>query len=512
MSVAIIWHTCRFRTGISTALNRTQFINTSRKELSRHYRYQYQFTAKRSFHHNIPQFKNENGDEKGSSSPSSSSSSPTTTTNTVPGSGSTREFHNSADNQNIKSESAKFIKDIETQKKRLKELASSDANKAQSTNPNKDNKIKNDNENNKNTNNTNTNTVLEFLNEITESENYKNLKNELKKFNDNRISTTNEYQKSLSEKLAYNVKELKNSAIILSKLVNDITGYAKINELRQNIVDREGALKNLRKDIAAAKSEYESAINERSNSQKSINDLLERKNRWSQEDLERFTNLYRNDHNLEQKCIETANQVKLLESKEEDSHNQLIQSIMNRYHEEQVWSDKIRQFSTWGTIFIMCINLLLVFVVQLIFEPWKRSRLVNSFEGKVKDLFQQNDLTAQLDEIKLLLKENNIVPSSDSDITPSLSDSTGVIPVVSPEGDSNIDPNSIIRLVPMGLKFSSVKEWVMNIYHIIFKQPYNYMINNEAFTVTFDGFEFSAFILGSTVLGSLIGGLVASIL
>ncbi|GME78189.1 unnamed protein product [[Candida] boidinii] len=108
--------------------------------------------------------------------------------------------------------------------------------------------------------------------------------------------------------------------------------------------------------------------------------------------------------------------------------------------------------------------------------------------------------------------ENNIVPSSDSAITPSLSDSAGVIPVASPEGDNNIDPNSIIRLVPVGFQFNSVKEWVMNIYHIIFKQPYNYMINNEAFTVTFDGFEFSAFILGSTVLGSLIGGLVASIL
>ncbi|OWB81169.1 hypothetical protein B5S32_g5536 [[Candida] boidinii] len=514
MSFAIIRHTCCFRTGISTA------IYLSRRELNGYYVGQYQYASRRTFYSNLPHFKNDNGDEKDSITASSSSSSSVTTNNV---SGSTREFHNSADNRNINSESAKFIKDIETQRKRLKELASSDTNKSQYTNLNKDIEVKNDNKNNNSTNkqSASTNTVLEFLNEITESENYKNLKNELKKFNDNRISTTNEYQKSLSDKIAYNVKELKNSAIILSKLVNDITGYTKINELRQNIVDREDALKNLRKDISDAKSNYENAINERSNSQKSINDLLERKNRWTQEDLERFTNLYRNDHNLEQKCIETANQVKSLESKEEDSHNQLIQSIMNRYHEEQVWSDKIRQFSTWGTILIMCINLLLVFVVQLIFEPWKRSRLVNSFEGKVKDLFQQNDLTAQLDEIKLLLKENNILPSSEklsnfdttnTNSNPSLSDSTAVSPVTSSDGDNNIDRNSMISLVPMGYQLNSMKEWVITIYDILFKQPYNYMVNHEAFTVTFDGVEFSAFILGSTVIGSLIGGFVASIL
>ena len=86
---------------------------------------------------------------------------------------------------------------------------------------------------------------------------------------------------------------------------------------------------------------------------------------------------------------------------------------MNRYHEEQIWSDKIRQFSTWGTILIMCINLVLILLVQFVFEPFKRWRLVNSFEGKVKELFSnsekldldiqelRNELTALNSGIKL---------------------------------------------------------------------------------------------------------------
>ncbi|GMG55729.1 unnamed protein product [Ambrosiozyma monospora] len=68
---------------------------------------------------------------------------------------------------------------------------------------------------------------------------------------------------------------------------------------------------------------------------------------------------------------------------------------MTRYHEEQVWSDKIRQFSTWGTVLLMCVNMLMLLLVQFVFEPWKRYRLVNSFEGKVRELFVDNQKTLE---------------------------------------------------------------------------------------------------------------------
>ncbi|OBA13531.1 uncharacterized protein OGAPODRAFT_36890, partial [Ogataea polymorpha] len=132
------------------------------------------------------------------------------------------------------------------------------------------------------------------------------------------------------------------------------------------------------------KQNYARALEEQTSAQKQINELLERKHSWTSQDLEKFTNLYRNGHELERHVEANSNKVAELEAKENDLHNELIQSIMERYHEEQVWSDKIRQFSTWGTIFIVCVNLLLMLLVQLLFEPWKRYRLLSSFESKVK--------------------------------------------------------------------------------------------------------------------------------
>lgn len=58
----------------------------------------------------------------------------------------------------------------------------------------------------------------------------------------------------------------------------------------------------------------------------------------------------------------------------------LARSIMERYHEEQLWSDKIRSVSTYGTWALMVVNLLLFVAVQTVFEPYKRKRLTDKFE------------------------------------------------------------------------------------------------------------------------------------
>lgn len=61
---------------------------------------------------------------------------------------------------------------------------------------------------------------------------------------------------------------------------------------------------------------------------------------------------------------------------EQDVHN----LILKRYHEEQIWSDKIRKLSTYGTLLLLVINLLSFFALHLLFEPRKRRKLVEAFE------------------------------------------------------------------------------------------------------------------------------------
>ena len=138
-----------------------------------------------------------------------------------------------------------------------------------------------------------------------------------------------------------------------------------------------------------AKSDYTAAIAQRSASQREVNELLQRKHNWSPQDLERFTSLYRSDHANEQAETNAQAAVTMAEREAEEASTRLSATILARYHEEQIWSDKIRRMSTWGTWGLMGMNVLLFMVFQIGVEPWRRKRLVKGFEDKVMEALER---------------------------------------------------------------------------------------------------------------------------
>ena len=147
----------------------------------------------------------------------------------------------------------------------------------------------------------------------------------------------------------------------------------------------EQAVQNNRRDLQEARSVYAAAISTRASSQREVNELLQRKHAWSPQDLERFTALYRSDHANEQAESSARNHLAKVEEESEDAAAKLNACILSRYHEEQIWSDKIRRMSTWGTWSLMGVNILLFLIFQIGIEPWKRQRLVSGIEEKVRE-------------------------------------------------------------------------------------------------------------------------------
>ncbi|SLM40294.1 mitochondrion biogenesis protein [Lasallia pustulata] len=178
---------------------------------------------------------------------------------------------------------------------------------------------------------------------------------------------------------------LQSNIFIAGQRLNDLTGYSGIEALKKDIEEQEEYIKVARAALQKAKEDYSASIAQRSASQREVNELLQRKHAWSPQDLERFTSLYRSDHANEQ--AESAAQEALMnaERKAEEAAGKLSASILARYHEEQIWSDKIRRMSTWGTWGLMGVNVLLFLVFQIAVEPWRRRRLVKGFEEKVME-------------------------------------------------------------------------------------------------------------------------------
>jgi sensitive to high expression protein 9 len=85
----------------------------------------------------------------------------------------------------------------------------------------------------------------------------------------------------------------------------------------------------------------------------------------------------------------TAIALKETELAADKAFSDLMQAILQRYHEEQVWSDKIRNVSTYAGLTGLLVNLV-VFVGAIAFvEPWKRKRLVERLEERIAGMMEQ---------------------------------------------------------------------------------------------------------------------------
>lgn len=205
----------------------------------------------------------------------------------------------------------------------------------------------------------------------------------------NSISTNdaNEGKKqvnAMAQALQARLGELRGTLSVVSKALNDLTGYSAIEKLKTLVIDFEEELRQAKKNLKAAKLEYTEAIQNRSDMQKEINELLTRKHNWSSGDVERFTELYKNDHINQQQEEQAERKLEAAEQNVDTVQNLLTQLILTRYHEEQMWSDKIRQVLTWGTWLLTGVNVLLFIVAAFFVEPWKRRRLVDAFQKEMQ--------------------------------------------------------------------------------------------------------------------------------
>lgn len=204
-------------------------------------------------------------------------------------------------------------------------------------------------------------------------------KSNLTKFSQNIYDLKNTY----STKISLFKKKLENIPVLLmdaNKSINKVTGYDTIQSLKSGIKSIEIDLYQDRISLERESKKLKSISLQQNTTQNLINDLLSRKSTWSPNDLKAFTETYnenqQNIHNLENQKRKVEQLEKKVKIMEQDVHN----LILKRYHEEQIWSDKIRKLSTYGTLLLLVINLLSFFALHLLFEPRKRRKLVEAFE------------------------------------------------------------------------------------------------------------------------------------
>ncbi|KAG1776176.1 Mdm33 family-domain-containing protein [Suillus placidus] len=198
----------------------------------------------------------------------------------------------------------------------------------------------------------------------------------------------------------------------LGSQLNRVTGYEQIDALKQRVVEQEARIKATRQAAREAKTAYDDAVLQRSLSQRQVNELLQRKSSWTDGDVSAFTSLVRSDHHLEQHEVATKARVSENEDALDREFGELMRAILARYHEEQVWSDKIRSASTYGSMMVLGVNVVVFILAIIVVEPWKRRRLAQTFEKKVEEMAAETQALIESGSAKLderLVKQEGLI-------------------------------------------------------------------------------------------------------
>ncbi|ROW05417.1 hypothetical protein VSDG_00623 [Cytospora chrysosperma] len=211
-------------------------------------------------------------------------------------------------------------------------------------------------------------------------------------------SQTDSRRSSASQNFAQVMDNLQSRVLVASQALNDLTGYSAIESIKAANARLESDLAAAQANLKRARQHYKAVNAQRAGTQREVTTLLARKDTWSPMDLERFTSLYRQDHELEAAVSEASSALTEAEAEEARLSQSLNSGILKRYHEEQIWSDRIRRQSTWGTWGLMGVNVLLFLVLQFVAEPWKRSRLMKGIAAEEKAALEA--VRKELEEVK----------------------------------------------------------------------------------------------------------------
>ncbi|KAL2019851.1 hypothetical protein VTK56DRAFT_9113 [Thermocarpiscus australiensis] len=219
-------------------------------------------------------------------------------------------------------------------------------------------------------------------------------------------SFTENHRHPLSARFSTFMDNLQSRALTASQKINDLTGYSAIEAIKARNSQLELELAAAQRRLRAARQSYKSLTAHRAATQREVTTLLARKDTWQPADLERFTSLYRLDHELEAQVAGAGAELTEAETDEARLSGELNAGILKRYHEEQIWSDRIRRQSTWGTWGLMGVNVVLFLVLQFVAEPWRRKRLMRGIAESERGVMEE--VRRELGEVRAALEASGL--------------------------------------------------------------------------------------------------------
>eukprot|EP00980_Cylindrotheca_fusiformis_P031490 scaffold26459_cov162-Cylindrotheca_fusiformis.AAC.4 len=161
----------------------------------------------------------------------------------------------------------------------------------------------------------------------------------------------------------------------------------KVNESSQKFDEKQRLVYNARNDLEKALKAWE-------DSQSQHTRLLQARDRWTPTEAQEFATLVQSEVQVRNDLKRAKENLSERESQQASAQTEYMNDLRRRYHEEQIWQDKWRVMSTFGTWGLIVLNSIVFLISQYLYRM-RETRRMKEIESLLHQTLTSNTSTLQ---------------------------------------------------------------------------------------------------------------------
>lgn len=157
--------------------------------------------------------------------------------------------------------------------------------------------------------------------------------------------------------------------------LSETSGEKEISYLKQQVNDISLQFDKVTQQVTFIRDQTVTLQSKYEDLQKEHLQLMMRRDSWSEVDIQRFADITSSEVHTKRELDTSRIQLKQCEDLQEKTKKEYMDAVRKRYHEEQLWQDKWRVISTYGTWILIGINSIVFIGGQMLHQRREGERI-----------------------------------------------------------------------------------------------------------------------------------------
>eukprot|EP00526_Cylindrotheca_closterium_P014299 CAMPEP_0113649508 /NCGR_PEP_ID=MMETSP0017_2-20120614/26304_1 /TAXON_ID=2856 /ORGANISM="Cylindrotheca closterium" /LENGTH=348 /DNA_ID=CAMNT_0000561881 /DNA_START=175 /DNA_END=1217 /DNA_ORIENTATION=+ /assembly_acc=CAM_ASM_000147 len=172
------------------------------------------------------------------------------------------------------------------------------------------------------------------------------------------------------------------------------SGMREIYQLKEKVDKSSVEFDAKQRQVAEARSELSAALKAWEESQGQHTQLLQTRDKWTPDQAQEFASLVQAEVTVRNNLEAAKKNLTKQESQQASAQIEYMNDLRKRYHEEQIWQDKWRVLSTFGTWGLIVLNSI-VFLGSQYMTRLRETRRLKDIQSMLEESLSKNSSTLE---------------------------------------------------------------------------------------------------------------------